>query len=140
MREGNEDMTGKQKCEMLKQLRKALAEANGIIYLSAECTYIGNCRGYCEKCDAEARYLDSELNRLARAGKTIKVTDVAYQTFLKNIDTIKQESESFENSEFVEGEIIQSKDQERKPANFVDESEFTAGLIPIRRKDRKSEF
>lgn len=133
-------MTGKQKCEMLKQLRKELAEANGIIYLSAECTYVGNCRGYCEKCDAEARYLDSELNRLAKAGKTIKVTDVTYQTFLKNIDTIKQEEEAFEDSELVEGEIIQSKGQERKPANFVDESEFTAGLLPLHKRERKSKF
>ena len=63
-------MTGKEKCELLKAMRREIAEANGIVYLTSECTFQGNCPGYCPKCDAEARYLDSELNRLAKEGKT----------------------------------------------------------------------
>ena len=77
-------MTGKEKCELLKAMRREIAEANGIIYLSADCTNQGNCRGYCEKCDAEARFLDAELNRLAKEGKTIKVTGFAYRSVLNS--------------------------------------------------------
>ena len=77
-------MTGKEKCELLKAIRREIAEANGIIYLSADCTNQDNCRGYCDKCDAEARFLDAELNRLAKEGKTIKVTGFAYRSVLNS--------------------------------------------------------
>lgn len=87
-------MTGKQKCEMLKQLRREIAEANGIVYLSAECTYTGDCPGFCPKCDAEARYLDSELNRLASEGKQIKVTDISYQSFLNKVGNVSNSEEN----------------------------------------------
>ena len=75
-------MTGKEKCELLKAMRREIAEANGIIYLSAECTYEGDCPGYCPKCDAESRYLDVELNRLAREGRELKITNFAYQSVI----------------------------------------------------------
>ena len=77
-------MTGKEKCELLKAMRREIAEANGIVYLSADCTNQGDCRGYCEKCDAEARFLDAELNRLAKEGKAIKVTGFAYRSVLNS--------------------------------------------------------
>lgn len=75
-------MTGKEKCELLKAMRREIAEANGIVYLSADCTNQDDCRGYCDKCDAEARFLDAELNRLAKEGKTLKVTGFAYRSVL----------------------------------------------------------
>ena len=77
-------MTGKEKCELLKAMRREIAEANGIVYLSADCTNQGDCRGYCDKCDAEARFLDAELNRLAKEGRTIKVTGFAYRSVLNS--------------------------------------------------------
>lgn len=80
-------MTGKEKCELMKALRKEIAEANGIVYLTTTCNFEGDCPGFCPKCDAEARYLDQELNRLAKEGKTIKVSSVSYHEFLDKIET-----------------------------------------------------
>lgn len=78
-------MTGKQKCEILKAMRREIAEANGIVYLSAECPYNDECIGHCARCDAEARYLDAELNRLAAEGKQIIVTSFDCVAFLDTV-------------------------------------------------------
>ncbi|MGN1137503.1 MAG: DNA-directed RNA polymerase subunit alpha C-terminal domain-containing protein [Oscillospiraceae bacterium] len=64
-------MTGKEKCELLRAIRREIAERNGIEYLSAECHHEGDCLGTCPKCDAEARFLNSELERLVREGKSV---------------------------------------------------------------------
>lgn len=69
-------MTGKEKCEALKQLRKLVAKANGIKYEPAECNFQGECLGYCEKCDSEAKYLESELERLLAEGKSVAFEDL----------------------------------------------------------------
>lgn len=64
-------MNGREKCRFLKEIRKEIAERNGIKYLSAECHSSAACPGHCPKCDAESRYLDMELSRLANSGKEI---------------------------------------------------------------------
>jgi len=88
-------MTGREKCELLKTVRKKIAEENGIIYLSSECTYRGKCRGYCEKCDAEARYLESELKRLANTGDHQIVLSETYQSYLDLLHETNERHKSF---------------------------------------------
>ena len=53
-------MTGKEKCKLLKAIRREIAETNGIVYLTSECTFEGECKGTCPKCDAEIRMGDLE--------------------------------------------------------------------------------
>ena len=74
-------MTGKEKCNLLRQIRKEIAESNGIVYLTSECTYSGDCKGTCPKCDAEIRYLDAEIQRLASEGKAISLSGLSLKTF-----------------------------------------------------------
>lgn len=64
-------MTGKEKCELLRSIRREISERNGIEYLSSECHHEGDCLGTCPKCDAEAKFLNSELERLVREGKSV---------------------------------------------------------------------
>ena len=33
-------MTGKEKCNLLKEIRRELAESNGIVYLTSECSSV----------------------------------------------------------------------------------------------------
>ncbi len=94
-------MTGKEKCELLKAMRQEIAEANGIVYLTSECTFQGDCPGFCPKCDAEARYLDSELNRLAKEGKDIKVSGLTYQNFLATAEATNASSQSVSDNEIL---------------------------------------
>ena len=60
---------GKQTCKILKEIRKQIAEENDIELVVSECTYQGNCKGTCPKCEAEVRYLERELEKRQRMGK-----------------------------------------------------------------------
>ncbi|MBO7489793.1 MAG: carboxypeptidase regulatory-like domain-containing protein [Bacteroidales bacterium] len=64
---------GKDICRQLKQLRRDIADQNGIKLEIPECTYEGDCSGTCPRCDYELRYLESELARRQRLGKAAVV-------------------------------------------------------------------
>ena len=70
-------MRGKNKCKILKQIRQKIADENDIPYVTRECTYQGECKGTCPKCEAELRYLEQELERRRSLGKAVAVAAVA---------------------------------------------------------------
>jgi len=70
-------MKGKDKCRILKQIRQQIADANDIEYITRECTYQGDCRGTCPKCEAELRYLEEQLELRRNRGKKAVIAAVA---------------------------------------------------------------
>ena len=68
---------GKSTCKFLKDIRRRIADANGIRYAPKECNYEGECKGTCPACEAEVRYLEGELKRKQRNGFTVKVGGIA---------------------------------------------------------------
>ena len=60
---------GKRTCKILKEIRKQIAAENDIKLVIEECTYQGDCKGTCPKCEAEVRYLERELEKRQRMGK-----------------------------------------------------------------------
>lgn len=68
---------GKQTCKILKEIRREIARANDIEFVTSECHYRGECRGTCPKCEAEVRYLEQQLERRRRAGKAATVVGVS---------------------------------------------------------------
>jgi len=52
---------GKQTCKILKEIRRQIAEANDIEFVTSECRYKGDCLGTCPKCEAEVQYLEQQL-------------------------------------------------------------------------------
>ena len=70
-------MNGKSKCKVLKDIRKKIAEANDIAYITSECKYQGECAGTCPKCEAEVRYLEEELAKRKSLGKIVAVAGIA---------------------------------------------------------------
>ena len=60
---------GKQTCKILKEIRKQIAAENDIELVVSECTYQGDCKGTCPKCEAEVRYLERELEKRQCLGK-----------------------------------------------------------------------
>ena len=60
---------GKQTCKILKEIRRQIAAENDIKLVIEECTYQGDCKGTCPKCEAEVRYLERELEKRQRLGK-----------------------------------------------------------------------
>lgn len=55
---------GKKICNILRDQRIRLAEANNIPFESVECPSIGPCAGTCRKCDSEAAFLRDELEKI----------------------------------------------------------------------------
>lgn len=70
-------MRGKEKCKALKEIRKQIAEKNDIEYAVSECSYQGECKGTCPKCEAELRYLERELERRKNLGKAVCVVGIS---------------------------------------------------------------
>ena len=68
---------GKNICAALKQVRKRVADTNGIVYTPKECHFEGDCNGTCPACEAEVRYLEHQLSLLRKAGKAATVMGVA---------------------------------------------------------------
>ena len=68
---------GKQTCKILKEIRKQIAAENDIKLVVEECTYQGDCRGTCPKCEAEVRYLERELEKRQRMGKAAVVAGLS---------------------------------------------------------------
>lgn len=51
----------KKKCEHLKQIRKNMADALGVDLKQRECTFEGDCKGTCPKCEQEENLLKKAL-------------------------------------------------------------------------------
>lgn len=68
---------GRKICETLKSVRKSIAEANNICYEPRECNHKGDCNGTCPACEAEVKYIESELSLRKRMGEVIRIAGVA---------------------------------------------------------------
>ena len=86
-------MTGKQKCKILKEIRKQIAEQNDIRFVVEECTHKGSCRGTCPKCEWEVRILEKELEKRRASGKKVVLAGISagfLLTACAPIDAIKE--------------------------------------------------
>lgn len=84
-------MKGKNKCKILKQIRKEIADQNEIAYAVTECKFQGDCSGTCPKCEAEVRYLEEELSKRRKAGKAVAVAGVAAALMVGAVGCAKAE-------------------------------------------------
>lgn len=75
-------MKGKKRCKILKQIRKQIADANGIEYAISECPHKGDCAGTCPKCESEVAYLERELEKKRAAGKKLALAGIAAATVI----------------------------------------------------------
>ncbi len=67
---------GKEVCEKLKTMRKALADANGIPYEVVECPSTGPCAGTCMQCDKELRELQNALIKIPEGKRVYPKFDI----------------------------------------------------------------
>jgi hypothetical protein len=68
---------GKTTCKVLKEVRRKIADANGIPLSERECTHKGDCAGTCPYCESEVRYLERELSKRKCLGKAVAVAGIA---------------------------------------------------------------
>lgn len=62
---------------MLKEIRRQIALANDIEFITAECKHKGDCAGTCPKCESEVAYLEEQLARRRRLGFTTRVVGLS---------------------------------------------------------------
>ena len=139
-------MTGKQKCKILKEIRKQIAEQNDIRYVIEECTHKGNCRGTCPKCEWEVQMLERELEKRRSAGKKVVLAGISAGFLLTScspIDAVKDLVSSVTEplqgdmlAETTSGAIAETSAEEvvlepleGEPA--VPEAEITEGELPV---------
>ena len=69
-------MKGRDKCELLNEVRQKIAEKNNIEFTVYECTFEGDCTGTCPKCESEVRYLEEELAKKQARGEKINLEGI----------------------------------------------------------------
>ena len=69
-------MNGRQKCEMINQIRKKVADNNHIDFVIYDCTFEGDCTGRCAKSDSELNYLEKELEKRQNEGLKLNLNGV----------------------------------------------------------------
>lgn len=77
--------TGREKCEILKRIRRGIAERYGLEYTPSECTHKGDCSGTCPRCDSELQDLQRQLD--ARGIKDIDLSNLPCEMMIENDDT-----------------------------------------------------
>lgn len=70
-------MTGKQKCAILKEIRRDIAAKNDISIRIEECTHRGECRGTCPRCESEVRILERALEEKKKRGLQTAIAGVS---------------------------------------------------------------
>lgn len=70
-------MNGKEKCTVLRQIRQQIAAANEINLNTAACTFEGECRGTCPKCESEVRFLEEQLEKRRNLRKKIALAGIS---------------------------------------------------------------
>lgn len=78
-------MKGKERCRILKEIRQRIADENNIEFITSECQHKGECRGTCPKCEAEVSYLERELMRRQRLGKSVAIAGIAASLVLTGV-------------------------------------------------------
>ncbi len=108
---------GKSICNVLKTIRKQVADANEIKYEPRECHHQGECRGTCPACEAEVRYLESQLSIRRQLGKAVAIMGISagLSALVSCGDKAKKVATmSEEQSKLMEGKVL------REPAKQLD--------------------
>ncbi|MBQ8396646.1 MAG: hypothetical protein IJX53_00430 [Clostridia bacterium] len=80
-------MTGKQKCNILRQIRRDIAAANQLDYNERDCTHTGDCRGTCPYCEAQLKRLEGELAQRRSLGQRIAVMGLSMGLLATNLSS-----------------------------------------------------
>ena len=106
-------MTGKNKCKILKEIRRQIAADHDIAFVTEDCKYQGECTGTCPKCEAEVRYLEQELAKRQKAGKAVAVAGIAATILASTAGCLPSQtvgdpipSPTTSQQELVDGEML----------------------------------
>ena len=73
---------------------------NSIVY---ECPHKGDCKGTCPTCEAEVAYLENELRKRQKLGKTVLVAGLAATIMATTAGCIKDQIQDFLDDNVTQG-------------------------------------
>ena len=114
---------GKQTCKILKEIRRQIAEANGIELVTSECRYKGDCLGTCPKCEAEVRYLEQQLRVRSLAGKAVALAGISAGMILMSGCSGTSSNHS---NETLQGDVVAPIEQIEAMESVEEEGEVPA--------------
>ena len=114
---------GKQTCKILKEIRRQIAEANGIEFATSECRYKGDCLGACPKCEAEVRYLEQQLRVRSLAGKAVALAGISAGMILMSGCSGTSSNHS---NETLQGDVVAPIEQIEAMESVEEEGEVPA--------------
>jgi len=131
---------GKQTCKILKEIRRQIAQANDIEFITSECRYKGDCLGTCPKCEAEVRYLEQQLRSHQIIGKAIALSGISAGMILMldcsgtSSETLKGEPvapiEQVEVADTIEqGEIPEIEDTDIIKTSEIDDTKYNEKIV-----------
>ncbi len=97
---------GKHTCKILKEIRRQIAEANGIEFATSECRYKGDCLGTCPKCEAEVHYLEQQLRARSLAGKAVALAGISAASLAMLMPMTSEAQTPTERQNFLKGSIL----------------------------------
>ena len=107
-------MNGKDKCNLLREIRKRIATQYGVTYQPAECCHEGDCAGTCPKCDAELQDLQRQLKE-----KGIENIELDRQ-MKEMVDTFNPNGDTDNDLIALQGDVA--------PPEYNDKIEITEGM------------
>ena len=129
-------MKGKDRCKILKDIRKRIADENDIEFIVSECKHKGDCLGTCPKCESELRYLERELEKRRAVGKKVTVAGLAISVTLATTSCLPDlfsqttagvmmpESEESLKYDQLDGEMVAPPEIESLMGDVLPESEL----------------
>lgn len=138
-------MTGKEKCEFLKEIRKNMAKENGIIYEPRECHHEGYCTGTCPLCEKEAANILAELKKKQLDGEEI-ILDAEAIKVLEQIthksEEIVEEGDEVEllgdiSPDYFEKHSLSYEERRLEYERLIQEEKYRRALAEIESKPQK---
>lgn len=120
---------GKLICGVLKDIRRKIAEANGIELNTSECQFTGECRGTCPKCESEIHYLEEELCARRKMGKAVAIAGISASLFALPSCSGSNQNTSAETND-IPLEKIELTDTIIAPTDTISESAEPTDTCP----------
>lgn len=117
-------MLGKQKCSMLREIRRRIADENDIPFVTQECRFQGECRGTCPKCEGELRYLEQQLARREALGKRVAVAALCAGMTLTAVGCTPFGRDVKEVEDLAGATTYREYNPPEEPENFVETGEI----------------
>ncbi|WP_300505664.1 energy transducer TonB [uncultured Duncaniella sp.] len=116
---------GKQTCKILKEIRRQIAEANDIEFVTSECRYKGDCLGTCPKCEAEVRYLEQQLRARQLMGKAVVLAGLS-AGMIAFLGCGSSSNQTADDSDMLQGEpmVLLDGDDELYDEGEIDTVDF----------------